>query len=132
MIRKIAAAVVVIALAALCWHTVVAMKCKRKNAELARRMEALNNEARERLPVGAGKADVEKFFDDHSMSHYALEPGRTYEGAAEIQGSRADEGGCAPFGCGADTIMLIMRVKMSAGGTVTEVPKAKYIYTDCL
>ena len=129
--RKVAYVVAVAVVVALCWQAVAILKCKRKNAEFKRRVEAINSEVRQRIPVGASRADVEKFFDEHGMHHYEEAPGHvSVEGY--IEGSVLAEGGCAPFGCGTDRVAMIMRVKMTASGTVAEVPKIGGMYVDCV
>ena len=129
--RKVAIAVGVIILAVISWQGVATIKCNRKNTEFARRMGAINSEARRRLPLGAGRSDVVKFLEDHQMDHFTDKPRLGWEGEA-IQGSRMVEGGCAPFGCGTDRFWMVMRVKLSPSGTVAEVPSVEGIYADCL
>jgi len=40
--------------------------------------------------------------------------------------------GCGPSGCGSDTALLGLRVKVDQAGTVVSEPVVGAIYTDCL
>jgi hypothetical protein len=77
----------------------------------------------DQLKIGTKKADVTRFFREHSIP-LTIDASYAY---GSIQTS-----GCAPFGCGTDSFLIGVRVKLDEAGAVTEEPIVGGIYTDCL
>ncbi|PYU46881.1 MAG: hypothetical protein DMG53_10850 [Acidobacteria bacterium] len=97
--------------------------CKKLDAAFARQVENIKEDAHKRLKIGTKKADVARFFAELSIS-------------LTISGSEARgtlwTSGCAPFGCGSDSALIGVSVKLDPAGAVTEEPTLIGIYTDCL
>ena len=50
----------------------------------------------------------------------------------EAIGTLYTTGGCSPFGCGSDRLLIGVRVRVDADGTVIGEPEVVSMYTDCL
>ena len=97
--------------------------CKKLSAAFARQIEKIKEEAHERLKIGTKKADVARFFAEHSIPVTISE--------SEARGTLLTSG-CAPFGCGSDSALIGVSVKLDPAGEVTEEPTVIDMYTDCL
>ena len=109
--------------ASLAWVGVSHIRCREQNAALHERVERLRNDAHDQLRIGATKAQVVRFFEEHQM-HVTFGYGNASGGYQTT--------GCAPFGCGADTAMIGVSVAVDAQGTVVGEPSVSGLYTDCL
>lgn len=96
--------------------------CKKLSAAFARQVEDIREDAHERLKVGTKKADVARFFAEHSIPFTISE--------SEARGTLWTSG-CAPFGCGSDSALIGVSVKLNPAGAVTEEPTVIGMYTDC-
>jgi hypothetical protein len=96
--------------------------CRKRSAAFARQVENIKEDAHERLKVGTKKADVARFFAEHSIPFTISE--------SEARGTLRTSG-CAPFGCGSDSALIGVRVKLDPAGAVTEEPTVVNLYTDC-
>jgi len=99
------------------------IKCRQRGAVFARRVESVKHDANERLKIGTKKADVSQFFVENGIPFEILES----EAIGTLRTS-----GCAPLGCGTDSAIIGVRVKLDAAGTVTTEPTVVGMYTDCL
>ena len=97
--------------------------CKKLSAAFARQVENIKEDAHERLKIGTKKADVVRFFAEHSIPFTISE--------SEARGTLWTSG-CAPVGCGSDSALIGVSVKLDSGGAVTEEPTVIGTYTDCL
>jgi hypothetical protein len=97
--------------------------CKQRGAAYEKQVENIKQDAQNQLKIGTKKADVAKFFSEHSIPFDFFE----FEARGTLSTS-----GCAPFGCGADSALIGVSVKLSQAGVVTEEPKVVALYTDCV
>ena len=125
--RNLVIASAIITIAAVSWfgltqhrHHIV---CEQRGAGLARQIESIKHDANEQLKIGTKNADVARFFAEHGMT-FAIAGS---EASGELYTS-----GCAPFGCGADSAVIGVRVKLDVTGSVAREPQVNSIYTDCL
>lgn len=121
--RKTAIAAAILVVAGGTWFALKKIKCKRHGAVFARRVESIEHDARERLKIGTKNADVSRFFVEQGIPFEILES----EAIGTLRTS-----GCAPLGCGTDSAIIGVRVKLDGAGTVTGEPKVVGMYTDCL
>lgn len=101
-----------------------AIDCEYRNGQFSRRVEAIKLDAKERLKIGTKKAAVSQFFAEHGI------PFTTTESWAI--GTLYGIGGCAPVGCGTDQVLIGVRVKIDADGTVAGEPEVVDMYLDCV
>jgi hypothetical protein len=97
--------------------------CERRGAAFKAQRESIERDAHEQLKIGTKKADVARFFAEHSIPFDFF--------ASEARGTLYTSG-CAPFGCGTDSALIGVSVQLSQAGTVTDEPKVVSLYTDCL
>ncbi len=121
--KKIAIAAVIFAFAGGSWFGLKKIWCKQRGAVFARRVESIRQDAHERLKIGTKKPDISQFFVEHGIPFEILES----EAIGTLRTS-----GCAPLGCGTDSAIIGVRVKLDAAGTVTTEPTVVGMYTDCL
>jgi hypothetical protein len=100
------------------------LTCIRRGHVLQVKEEVLHREALAKLRVGAGNEEVTRFFDVHGMKvQFAF---------GEASGTVLTTG-CAPFvGCGDDSALIGLRVRVDSAGTVTSQPVVVAMYTNCL
>jgi hypothetical protein len=125
--RSIALAAAILVIAGVSWFGLKEyrshIECKQRSAVFARQIESIKHDAHERLKIGTKKADVARFFAEHSIPFTISE--------SEVRGTLLTSG-CAPFACGSDSALIGVRVKLDQAGTVTEEPTVVDLYTDCL
>jgi len=97
--------------------------CKKVGAAFARQVKSIRDDAHQRLKVGTKKAEVARFFAEHNIPF-------TISGS-EAMGTLWTSG-CAPVGCGSDSALIGVSVKLDPAGAVTEEPRVLDLYTDCL
>jgi len=121
-----AASAAIIVIAGACWFGLKQFRsqidCKRHRAELARQIESIKRDAHERLKIDTKRDDVSRFFAEHSIPFTIVES----EAIGTLQTS-----GCAPLGCGTDSALIGVRVKLDRTGTVTGEPTVIDMCTDC-
>ena len=83
----------VVLLVVVTWFGIREYRCKVRGAVLARQVESIKRDAAREIRVGASKAEVGHFFEQHNIPFEFLE--------TEAYGSLRTVG-CAPFGCGTD------------------------------
>src|SRR5882762_8732980 len=126
--------------------------CKKLSAAFARQVENIKEDAHERLKIGTKKADVARFFAEHSIpftisemvngmlcSTKKADVARFFAehsipftiSESEAKGTLWTSG-CAPFGCSSDSALIGVSVKLDPAGAVTEEPTVIGMYTDCL
>lgn len=98
--------------------------CKQRNTAFERRIESIKHDALEQLKIGTKKPDVTRFFTGHGIPFDIIE--------SEAIGTLQTTGGCAPLGCGADSALIGVRVKLDGAGSVVGEPSVVALYTDCL
>jgi hypothetical protein len=97
--------------------------CKKREVDYEKQIKNIETDAYNQLKIGTKKADVAKFFSVHRIPFDFFE--------SEAHGTLSTSG-CAPIGCGTDSALIGVSVKLSQAGTVTEEPKVVALYTDCL
>jgi hypothetical protein len=97
--------------------------CKQRGADYDKQVENIKQDAYNQLKIGTKKADVARFFSEHRIPFDFFE--------SEARGTLSTSG-CAPIGCGTDSALIGVSVKLSQAGAVTEEPKVVALYTDCL
>jgi hypothetical protein len=121
--RSIIIAAVILVIAGASWFGFKQIDCKRRNAAFARRIESIKQDAHERLKIGTKRNDVSRFFTEHGIPFTVVES----QAIGTLQTS-----GCAPFGCGTDSALIGVRVKLDQSGTVAGESTVVDLYTDCL
>jgi hypothetical protein len=105
------------------------LHCRQRNVDLTQRIESIKKDAREQLKIGTKKADVARFYTQHKIPfEVASMPFKD----GEAIGTLYTNGGCPPFGCGSDRLLIGVRVRVDADGTVIGEPEVVSMYTDCL
>jgi hypothetical protein len=97
--------------------------CNKRSAAFALRVESIKHDANEKLSVGTKSGDISRFFAEHGIRLQVIE--------SEAFGTLYTEG-CGPLGCGTDSALIGVRVKLDSAGAVTEKPTVVGMYTDCL
>ena len=127
MRRNIITAAAIVVIASVSWFGLKQYRsqraCKERGAEFARRVKSIERDAHERLKIGTNRDDVSRFFSEHDIPFTIVDS----EAIGTLQTS-----GCAPFGCGTDSALIGVRVKLDRTGTVTGQPTVVDLYTDCL
>jgi hypothetical protein len=86
-------------------------------------VESIKQDAHQ-LKIGTKRGDVSRFFAEHGIPFTVAYS----EAIGTLQTS-----GCAPFGCGADSALIGVRVKLDGASAVTtEEPTVVGMYTDYL
>jgi hypothetical protein len=102
---------------ALCWFAVdryrTSVACKKRGMALANREETLKRRAHDSLKIGTKRTDVILFFTENDIP-------LSFDqfGASGI----ITTSGCAPFGCGADSAIIGVRVELDGEGNVKSEP----------
>jgi hypothetical protein len=99
------------------------LDCKRRSAAFVKQVEDIRRDAREELKVGANKADVARFYQEHGIHFFVSN--------SEATGTLLTSG-CSPLGCGTDEALIGVRVKLNEQGTVIEEPQVVDLYENCL
>ena len=99
------------------------MLCLARKDSLRKLVEGLTDDARGQLRPGTNKAGVVRFFQDHHM--------QVDFGYGIASGSFVTSG-CAPFGCGADTAIVGVSVKVNGDGMVVSEPQVSGMFNDCM
>ncbi len=119
--------VVAITVASLSWFGLKYYRsridCQRRREVHVRQIEDIRRNAEARLRPGTSKEDVAHFFKDHNIRLFT--PNNEATGTLETSGY-------APWGCGSDAGIIVVRVKINSAGSVTEGPTVVDLYTDCL
>jgi hypothetical protein len=97
--------------------------CNKRDAAFAQRVESIEHDANEKLSIGTKSGDVSRFFAEHGIPLQIVE--------SEAIGTLYTMG-CGPLGCGTDSALIGVRVKLDSAGAVTEKPKVVGMYTNCL
>ena len=121
--RKLAVAIVGIAVAGVAWLGIKQSRCKQRNEVFAHQVEIIKQDASEELKLGTKKADVIRFFAKHSIPFTIV----GFEAYGTLETS-----GCAPLGCGSDRAIIGVRVKLDGTGAVAETAVVVGVYTDCV
>ncbi|HVH69863.1 MAG TPA: hypothetical protein VNB49_01975 [Candidatus Dormibacteraeota bacterium] len=115
--------IVILAVGGASWFGLKRIRCTRRSAAFTRQIESIKRDARAQLKVGANKADVARFFVEHGIPFDISESQAT---------GTLRTSGCAPLGCGTDSAIIGVRVKLNGTGAVTDEPTVVGMYTDCL
>ena len=97
--------------------------CNKRGAAFAQRVESIKHDANEKLSIGTRSSDVSQFFAEHGIPLQVVE--------SEAIGTLYSVG-CGPLGCGTDSALIGVRVKLDSVGTVAEKPEVVGMYTNCL
>jgi hypothetical protein len=109
-------------------HQIDSKTCRAMNDEFEARLHRLKQNAAKRLPIGASKDEVARFFSENNMS---LEI-RPVDAGREAAGTFATSGGCPPFGCGNNEALIFLRIRLDDGDQVSGPPVVDGMYTDCM
>jgi hypothetical protein len=125
--RRTAIASLIVVVAVSTWFALKLCRdqiaCNKRSAAFSLRVESIEHDAKERLSIGTKSNDVSRFFAEHGIPLQIVEPyaiGTLYTV------------GCGPLGCGTDSALIGVRVKLDSAGAVTEKPTVVGMYTDCL
>ena len=113
------------------WYGVKQYHCHQRNTAFARRIESIKQDAHKQLRIGAKKADVARFYNEHKIP-FEVVSWPFKDGGAEAIGTLFTIGGCAPLGCATDHTLIGVRVEVDADGTVIGEPEVVSMYTDCV
>ena len=97
--------------------------CNKRGAAFGLLVESIKHDANEKLSVGTKTGDVARFFAEHGIPFQIVESyaiGTVYTV------------GCGPLGCGADSALIGLRVKLDSAGAVAGKPEVVGMYTSCL
>lgn len=116
-----------VTIAALSWFAVKLCRdqiaCNKRGAMFEQRVKVIAHDADEKLSIGTKSGDVSRFFREHGIPVEIVE--------SEAIGTLFTVG-CGPLGCGADSALIGVRVKLDSAGAVAERPKVVGMYTSCL
>ena len=87
------------------------------------RVESIKHDANEKLSIGTKSGDVTRFFAEHGIPLQIAE--------SEATGTLYTLG-CGPLGCGTDSALIGVRVKLDSAGAVAEEAEVVALYTDCM
>ena len=125
--RRSAITCSIVVVAAVTWFAVKLCRdqiaCNKRGAAFAQLVESIKHDANERLSIGTKSSDVSQFFAEHGIPLEITE--------SEAIGT-AYTVGCGPLGCGTDSALIGVRVKLDSAGAVAEKPTVVEMYTDCL
>jgi len=125
--RRTAITFSIVIIAALSWFALKLCRdqiaCNKRGAAFAQRVKAIEHDADEKLSIGAKSGDVSRFFAEHGIPVEIVE--------SEAIGTFFTVG-CGPLGCGTDSALIGVRVKLDSAGAVAEKPKVVGMYTNCL
>ena len=127
LIRTIQIGSSIVVVVALSWFALKLFRdqiaCNKRGAEFALRVESMRHDADEKLTIGTKSGDVARFFAEHGIP---------LQNAGSYAIGTLYTSGCGPLGCGTDSALIGVRVKLDSAGTVTEKPTVVGMYTDCL
>jgi hypothetical protein len=119
-----------------CWCAGVKLHWRQRNADFARRIESIKQDANERLKIGTKKDDVARFYTKYKIPFeivsWPFKDGESDVTGTEAMGTLYTNGGCPPLGCGSDRALIDVRVRVDVEGTVIGKPDVVTMYTDCL
>jgi len=125
--RRAATTSSIIVVAAVSWFVLKLCReqiaCNKRGAAFALRVESIERDAHEELSIGAKSDDVSRFFAEHGIPLQIVEP--------EAVGTLYTVG-CGPLGCGEDSALIGVRVKLDSAGAVAGKPEVVGMYTSCL
>lgn len=125
--RRTAMTTLLVVVAALSWFALKIywgqIDCNKRGAAFALRVESIEHDATERLSIGTKRDDVSRFFAEHGIPLEIIE--------SEAFGTLYTVG-CGPLGCGADSALIGIRVKLDPAGAVAGKPTVVGMYTSCL
>ncbi len=125
--RRAAITSSIVVVVAISWFAVKLYRdqiaCNKHGAALALRVESIEHEAHEKLSMGAKSGDVSRFFAEHGIPLQIIE--------SEAIGT-LNTVGCGPLGCGEDSALIGVRVKLDSSGAVAGKPEGIGMYTSCL
>jgi hypothetical protein len=117
----------IVVVAAVSWFAVKLcmeqISCNKRGAAFESQLDSIKHDANEELSIGKTSADISRFFAEHGIP---LQISNS-EAVGELYTS-----GCGPLGCGTDSALIGVRVKLDSAGAVAEKPKVVGMYTDCL
>lgn len=112
------------------------LHCRQRNVDITQRIESIKKDAHEQLKLGTKKADVVRFYTEHKIPFevvsWPFKDGESLVTGTEAIGTLYTNGGCPPFGCGSDRLLIGVRVRVDADGTVIGEPEVVSMYTDCV
>lgn len=125
--RRTAITTSLVVVAALIWFALKLswgqIACSKRGAAFALRVESIEHDATEKLSIGTKRDDVSRFFVEHGIPLEIVE--------SEAFGTLYTVG-CGPLGCGTDSALIGVRVKLDSAGAVADKPTVVGMYTNCL
>ena len=101
-----------------------AIDCEHRNAEFAKRVDGIKQDAHKQLKIGTKNAEVSAFFAEHGIP-----VSFTW---SEAIGTLHTSGGCVPLGCGSNSALIGVSVKLDGTGSVAAEPTVVAIYDNCV
>jgi hypothetical protein len=102
------------------------LACERRSAAFAQQVEDIRRGAAEELKIGAGRAEVTRFYEKRGIQFSVIKS----EAAGTLYTPGSSD--CSTFFCGSDEALIGIRVKLSPQGAVAEAPQVVNLYTNCL
>jgi hypothetical protein len=125
--RRVTITASIVVLAVVSWFAVKLCRdqiaCNKRSAAFSLRVESIEHDANEQLSIGTKSGEVARFFAEHGIPFQIVQ--------SEATGTLYTSG-CGPLGCGTDSALIGVRVKLDSAGAVTEKPTVVGMYTDCL
>jgi hypothetical protein len=120
--RHRVALIVIAVVVFVAWLGIREYRCKLRGEAFADLVARLKIDAGKDIKVGAGKADLERFFSEHKIP-YGFQSSQAF-GVLRPPA-------CAPLGCFKDTAFIGVQVQLDEAGSVKEPPKVFGMYQDC-
>ncbi len=125
--RRTAITFSIVAVAVVSWFALKLYRdqvaCNKRSVAFALQVESIKHEANEKLSIGTKRGDVSRFFAEHGIPLQIVE--------SEAMGTLYTVG-CGSLGCGTDSALIGVRVKLNSAGSVTEKPTVVGMYANCL
>lgn len=125
--RRTAITCSIVAVAAVSWFALKLCRgqiaCNERSEAFELRVKSIEHDADEKLSIGAKSGDVSQFFAERGI------PFRIDE--SEAIGTLYTVG-CGPLGCGTDSALIGVRVKLDSADAVRAKPTVIGMFTDCL
>lgn len=125
--RRTAITSSIVVVAAISWFALKLFRgqiaCNKRGAAFALRVKSIEHDANKRLSIGTKSTDISRFFAEHGIPLQIVD--------SEAIGTLYTVG-CGPLGCGTDSALIGVRVKLDSEGAVAEKPEVVEMYRDCL
>lgn len=86
--------------------------CKQRDAAFRQRVESIEQDSHKQLTIGTKRDNIARFYAEQAIPFDIFE--------SEAIGTLNTTGGCAPLGCGTNSALIGVRVKLDRTGSVAE------------